>query len=343
MKPVWNKLIIFERKNMKFSFLDLVYIKEGATVADAYLELKNTAIKAEELGFERYWLAEHHNMEGIGSCATSVLIGYVASQTNTLRVGSGGIMLPNHSALAVSEQFGTLAQLYPGRIDLGLGRAPGTDNLTAQFMNENFFRNAQEFPKNVSLIQQFFSTDNNDSKVRAFVAEGTDVPIYILGSSTESAVLSAAYGLPYAFASHFAPQQLGTAFQFYEQNFKPSQYLEEPYKIACVNVIISTTNEEARFLASSFYKMFLGIIRNQRSKMQKPDLDFYKDWTVNEEAMIRQMTSCTFIGDRDTVARNLHQFIDRYKIDEIMMSCPIYSQEKRLFSKQEFAAIISNK
>lgn len=328
---------------MKFSFLDLVYIKEGGSTSDAYSELKNTAINAEKLGFERFWLAEHHNMEGIGSCATSVLIGYVASHTNKMRIGSGGIMLPNHSALAVSEQFGTLAHLFPNRIDLGLGRAPGTDGLTAQFMNENFFKNVQEFPKNVSLIQQFFSTDNENSKVRAYVAEGSEVPIYILGSSTESAVLSATFGLPYVFASHFAPQQLGAAFKFYEQDFQASEYLQKPYKIACVNVIIGESMEEARLLASSFYKMFLGIIQNERSKMQLPDMDFYNDWTVNEEAIIRQMTSCTFIGDRESVARNLHQFIDRYKIDEIMMSCPIYSQEKRLFSMQEFATIISNK
>src|SRR5690554_115944 len=327
---------------MKFSFLDLVYIKEGGSTSDAYSELKNTAINAEKLGFERFWLAEHHNMEGIGSCATSVLIGYVASHTNKMRIGSGGIMLPNHSALAVSEQFGTLAHLFPNRIDLGLGRAPGTDGLTAQFMNENFFKNVQEFPKNVSLIQQFFSTDNENSKVRAYVAEGTEIPLYILGSSTESAVLSAAYGLPYAFASHFAPQQLGAAFKFYTDEFQPSEYLEKPYKIACVNIIIGESMEDARLSASSFYRMFLGIIRNQRSKMQLPDMDFYNDWTVNEEALIRQMTACTFIGERATVAQNLIQFIERYEIDEIMMSCPIYSEEKRLYSMKEFASILSN-
>lgn len=328
---------------MKFSFLDLVYIKEGYSTSDAYTELKNTAIYAEKLGFERLWLAEHHNMEGIGSCATSVLIGYVASQTKKMRIGSGGIMLPNHSALAISEQFGTLAHLYPDRIDLGLGRAPGTDGLTAQFMNENFFKNVQEFSKNISLIQKFFSTDNQNSKVRAYVAEGTNVPIYILGSSTESALLSAALGLPYAFASHFAPQQLGAAFKLYEQNFQASKKLQKPYKIACVNIIIGESTEEARLLASSFYKMFLGIIRNERSKMQLPNIDFYNEWTVNEEALIRQMTSCTFIGNYESVARNLLQFINRYEVDEIMISCPIYSQEKRLFSMQEFAAIISNK
>jgi len=324
---------------MNFSFLDLVYVKEDKTVQDAFDELKATAKKAEELNFSRYWLAEHHNMEGVASNATSVLIGYVAANTSTLRVGSGGIMLPNHSPLAITEQFGTLAQLYPNRIDLGLGRAPGTDGLTAQHMNENFFKNVQEFPKNVSMIQQFFSNENESSKVRACVAEGTDVPLYILGSSTESAVLSAAYGLPYAFASHFAPQQLAAAFKFYTDEFNPSEALEKPYKIACVNVIIGETIGEARFLASTFYRMFLGIIRNQRAKMKQPNMDFYNDWTVNEEALIRQMTACTFIGDKESVAQNLNQFAERYQVDEILMSCPIYSQEKRLFTMEQFASI----
>lgn len=324
---------------MNFSFLDLVYVKEERTVRDAFEELKWTAKKAEELKFSRYWLAEHHNMEGVASNATSVLIGYAAANTTTLRIGSGGIMLPNHSPLAITEQFGTLAQIYPDRIDLGLGRAPGTDSLTAQHMNENFFKNVQEFPQNVSLIQQFFSKENENSKVRACVSEGVDVPLYILGSSTESAVLSAAYGLPYAFASHFAPQQLGAAFKFYTDEFNPSEALEKPYKIACVNVIIGDTIEEAQFLASSFYRMFLGIIRNQRSKMKQPNADFYKDWTVNEEALIRQMTACSFIGDKESVERNLMQFADRYQIDEIMMSCPIYLQEKRLNTMEQFASI----
>lgn len=327
---------------MNYSFLDLVYVKEDKSIQDAFEELKVTAQKAEALDFSRYWLAEHHNMEGIASNATSVLIGYTAANTQKLRVGSGGVMLPNHSALTISEQFGTLAQLYPNRIDLGLGRAPGTDSLTAQHLNENFYKNAHEFPKNVSLIQQFFSTENKKANVRATIAEGVDVPIYILGSSTESAVLSAAYGLPYVFASHFAPQQLATAFKFYTEQFQPSEFLSTPYKMACVNVIIGETIEEARLLASSFYRMFLGIIRNQRSKMQEPSMEFYEDWSVNEEALIRQMTACSFIGDKESVARNLQQFAERYQVQEIMMSCPIYSQEKRLYTMEQFASILSN-
>ena len=327
---------------MNYSFLDLVYVRENKSVQDAFDELKVTAQKADELGFSRYWLAEHHNMEGVASNATSVLMGYVAANTKNIKVGSGGVMLPNHSPLAITEQFGTLAQLYPDRIDLGLGRAPGTDGLTAQHMNENFMKNVHEFPKNVSLIQDYFSENNQASQVRAYVAEGTNVPIYMLGSSTESAVLAAAYGLPYAFASHFAPQQLGAAFKFYTDEFHPSETLAKPYKIACVNVIIGETQEEAKFLASSFYNMFLGLIRNKRSKMKAPDVSFYDDWTVVEEARLSQMTACSFVGDQEYVARNLSQFITRYQIDEVMMSCPIYSQEKRLYSMEKLASIISN-
>ncbi len=326
---------------MNYSFLDLVYVKENKTVQDAFIELKATAQKADDLNFTRYWLAEHHNMEGVASNATSVLMGYVAANTNKIRVGSGGVMLPNHSPLAITEQFGTLAQIYPNRIDLGLGRAPGTDGLTAQHMNENFMKNVHEFPKNVSAIQQYLSTENTESKVRAFVAEGTNIPVYLLGSSTDSAVLAAAYGLPYAFASHFAPQQLGAAFKFYTDEFQANGEIPSPYKIACVNVIIGETNEEAKLHASTFYKMFLGLIRNQRSKMKQPDMAFYDDWTVVEEAQLSQMTAGSFIGDEETVARNLKQFIDRYQINEIMMSCPIYSLEKRLYSMEKFADIIS--
>ncbi len=325
---------------MNYSFLDLVYVKENKTVQDAFAELKATAQQADRLNFKRYWLAEHHNMEGVASNATSVLMGYVAENTRKIRVGSGGVMLPNHSPLAVTEQFGTLAQLYPNRIDLGLGRAPGTDGLTAQQMNENFMKNVHEFPKNVAAIQQYLSTENTDAKVRAFVAEGTNIPVYLLGSSTDSAVLAAAYGLPYAFASHFAPQQLGMAFKFYTDEFQANGEIASPYKIACVNVIIGETNEEAKLHASTFYKMFLGLIRNQRSKMKQPDMAFYDDWTVVEEAQLSQMTAGSFIGDEETVARNLQQFVQRYKIDEIMMSCPIYSLDQRLYSMEKFANIV---
>ena len=334
-------MTIFIKKNMNYSFLDLVYVKENKTVQDAFIELKATAQKADDLNFTRYWLAEHHNMEGVASNATSVLMGYVAANTQKIRVGSGGVMLPNHSPLAITEQFGTLAQIYPNRIDLGLGRAPGTDGLTAQHMNENFMKNVHEFPKNVSAIQQYLSTENAESKVRAFVAEGTDIPVYLLGSSTDSAVLAAAYGLPYAFASHFAPQQLGAAFKFYTDEFQSNGEIPLPYKIACVNVIIGETNEEAKLHASTFYKIFLGLIRNQRSKMKQPDMTFYDDWTVVEEAQLSQMIAGSFIGDKETVARNLKQFIQRYQINEVMMSCPIYSAEKRLYSMEQFASIMS--
>lgn len=324
---------------MKYSFLDLVYVKEDKSVSDAMQELAVMAKKAEALNFSRYWLAEHHNMDGVASVATSILIGYVASQTQKMRVGSGGIMLPNHSSLIISEQFGTLAQLYGERIDLGLGRAPGTDGLTAQYLNENFIKNVHNFPQNIELIQRFFSEDNQHSKVRANIAEGKNVPIYILGSSTDSAVLAASKGLPYAFASHFVPQQMEAAFGIYDRQFQENESGQKPYKIACVNVIIGETDEEAQLLSSSFYKMFLGIIRNERSKMKAPDPDFLEGWTANESAIISQMTACSFIGSSSTVAQKIANFVDRFAIDELMISSPIYDLDKRLQSMEQFVSI----
>lgn len=326
---------------MNYSYLDLVYVKENNTVQDAFAELKNTAKQADDLGFSRFWLAEHHNMEGVASNATTVLMGYVASQTSKIRVGSGGIMLPNHSPLIVAEQLGTLAQLYPNRIDLGLGRAPGTDAATAKQLNETFLKSVHEFPNNVAKLQNYFSQTNNHPSVRAYVAEGTEIPIYLLGSSTDSAVLAAKEGLPYAFAAHFAPHLLQDAFNLYSTNFKPKKSLQKPYKIACVNIIIGENEEDAKLQASSLYNMFLGLIRNVKTKLQAPNMQFYENWTFMEEAQINHMTAQSFIGDKETVARNLIDFINRYEIDEIMMSCPIFSMEKRLYSMEQFASIIS--
>lgn len=325
---------------MKYSFLDLVYVKENQSIADVIQELAVTAKKAEESGFTRYWLAEHHNMDGVASVATSVLIGYVASQTRQIRVGSGGVMLPNHSPLVITEQFGTLAQLYGERIDLGLGRAPGTDSLTAQYLNENFVKNVHNFPHNIDLIQQLFSPENSHSTVRANVAEGMNVPIYILGSSTESAILAASKGLPYAFASHFAPQQLEAAFNIYDTRFQAGSILKRPYKIACVNVIIGDTDEEARLISSSFYKMFLGIIRNERSKMKAPDPSFLEGWSAAETTLINQMTAYSFIGNKETVSEKLSNFVKYFDIDELMISSPVYDLNKRLRSMEDFVSIV---
>ncbi len=221
------------------SILELAIITQDSNATETFQKTKDIAQLADKIGYKRIWLAEHHNMAHVASTATVVLIGYVASQTEKIRVGSGGIMLPNHSPLVVAEQFGTLETLYPNRIDLGLGRAPGTDQPTAEAIRKDFFEQAQRFPQNVSKLQEYFSAENATGKVRAFPAEGLNVPIWILGSSMDSAALAAAYGLPYAFAGHFAPKLMIQAFEFYRENFQPSQYLDKPKTMACVNIIAS--------------------------------------------------------------------------------------------------------
>ena len=326
---------------IKYSFLDLAYVTEDTTIAETFDKTLESAKHAEQLGFERFWLAEHHNMDGVASSATSILIGFVAGNTSSIRVGSGGLMLPNHSPLVVAEQFGTLATLYPNRIDLGLGRAPGTDQLTASYIRPDFYEGAQNFPKNVSLLQQFLSLENKNSKVRAIPGEGVDIPIWILGSSTESSVLAASYGLPYAFASHFAPAQIKAAFDFYKNNFQANDDLQAPYNLACVNVIIADSLIEAQRLATSFYLMFLGIIRNERKKMQPPIESMDNVWNVNEEAMVRQMLTCSFIGTKEIVKRELSNFLTKVPCNEMMMSCPVYDLESRKKSMTLFSEIMS--
>lgn len=325
---------------MKYSILDLSHVTEGSEVKDAFMRTLDLAKSAESLGYSRFWLAEHHNMISVASVATTILMGYVAANTSTIRVGSGGIMLPNHSPLAIAEQVGTLAQIYGDRFDLGLGRAPGSDQLTAQFLNPNFFQDAQKFPEQVELLQQFIGNKNENIKVRAYVAEGTNIPLYILGSSTDSAFLAASYGLPYAFASHFAPQQLSRAFEIYKQKFQPSKFLNEPYTMACVNVIIADTNEKAKFLSSSFYRMFLGVIRNQREKIQPPNEEFFKQMSLEEYTYLQQMLACTFIGDKKTVTDQLKQFLIKNPVNELILNCPIYDQEERRFTMEVFAEIV---
>ena len=232
--------------NIPFSVLDLATVTEGTTATETFAKSMQLARHVEKLGYTRYWLSEHHNMISVASSATSVLIGYIAGGTSTIRVGSGGIMLPNHSALAVAEQFGTLESLYPGRIDLGLGRAAGTDQLTAMELRGDRFNNTNDFPQNILKLQAYFSKENSTSRVRAIPGEGLNIPIWILGSSTDSAELAAILGLPYAFASHFAPTQFYAAVNLYRKNFRPSEYLQKPKVMACVNVIAANTDKELK-------------------------------------------------------------------------------------------------
>lgn len=317
--------------NIKISVLDLAIVREGGNASDTFTNSLNLAQQVEKWGYNRFWLAEHHNMPGIASSATVVLIGHIAAGTTTLRVGSGGIMLPNHAPLIVAEQFGTLATLFPNRIDLGLGRAPGTDQFTAVALKRDQHA-AMEFPSNVEELQLYFSEDNKKGRVRAIPGEGLDIPIWILGSSTDSAYLAAALGLPYAFASHFAPAQLNTAIAIYRNNFKPSEQLKEPYVIACVNVIAADSDDEASKLATSFKKMFLGIITGNRQQLRapvEPDENFMDPM---EEAALQQMIAYSFIGGPQKVKRELQEFLDKTQVDELMIATAVYEHEARLHS-----------
>ena len=314
------------------SVLELAIVVEGGNPGSAIARTVEVAKHAESLGFRRIWMAEHHNMESIASSATAVLIGLVASKTTAMRVGSGGIMLPNHSPLVIAEQFGTLETIYPGRIDLGLGRAPGTDQLTAMVLRRNNMNTTYDFPTDVKQLQTYFSKENSSSKVRAFPGEGLDIPIWILGSSIDSAYLAAQMGLPYAFAAHFAPQQFRQAIDIYRNNFKPSRQLKQPYTMACVNVIAAETDEEAEFLATSLIKVFVGLITNTRKPLQPPG-ELPETYLVPEvRSLVNGMLGCTFTGSRETIQKNLSQFIAETGIDELMVSSNIYDREAKLKS-----------
>ncbi|MCC9063517.1 LLM class flavin-dependent oxidoreductase [Flavobacterium piscisymbiosum] len=317
---------------ISISILELAIITQDSNASETFQKTKEIAQLADNLGYKRFWLAEHHNMAHVASSATVVLIGYIASHTKDIRVGSGGIMLPNHSPLIVAEQFGTLETLYPNRIDLGLGRAPGTDQPTAEAIRKDFFEQAQRFPQNVTKLQDYFSAENATAKVRAFPAEGTNVPIWILGSSTESAALAAAYGLPYAFAGHFAPRQMIQAFEFYRENFQPSEFLDKPKTMACVNIIAADTNEEAERLSTSLYQMFLNLIRGNRKGLQPP-VDSLDDIMSEEERFhVNQMTACTFTGNKEQLITDLKKFIDYARVDELMATGPIFDHQAKLKS-----------
>lgn len=318
-----------ELSNIPFSVLDLATVLEGKTPADTLKNSLDLARKAEHMGYKRFWLAEHHNMPTVASSATSVLIGYIAAGTSSIRVGSGGIMLPNHAPLIIAEQFGTLATLYPDRIDLGLGRAPGTDQVTARALNRDP-RAAMEFPKNVQELQQFFSVDNHTAAVRAIPGEGLEIPLWILGSSTDSAYLAAALGLPYAFASHFAPAQLHAALDIYRKNFKASAQLDAPHTLACVNVVAADSDAEADLLATSFKRLFLGIITGKRQLLQPPHERLRL--SEMEEAALAQMTAYSFIGGPAKVNNETQAFLEATQVDELMAVTYVYDHEARIRS-----------
>ncbi|MBL3655193.1 LLM class flavin-dependent oxidoreductase [Fulvivirga sediminis] len=328
------------REDIKYSVLELAPVLSGGTPRDSFDNSVALARHVEKLGYKRFWLAEHHNMISIASAATAVLIGHIAGATESIRVGSGGIMLPNHSPLIVSEQFGTLGQLYPGRIDLGLGRAPGTDQTTAHAIRPDRIQAVHHFPREIEQIQEYFSPENAQASVRATMAEGIDVPMYILGSSTDSAYLAAEKGLPYVFASHFAPTHLFDALNIYYNNFKPSAYLSDPYTIAGVNIIAAATDEEADRLSTSMVRMMLGVLTNKMDYLQPP-IDMTPEIReLIENPAFQRMMKYAFVGSKDTVKEKTAQFLKDTGVNELIVTSNVYDIKDRLKSFTIFSEVM---
>jgi luciferase family oxidoreductase group 1 len=311
--------------------LDLVPVTAGSDARTSFARMVELAQLGERLGYQRFWLAEHHNMPGIASAATSVLIGHVGSNTSTIRIGSGGIMLPNHAPLQVAEQFGTLASLYPGRVDLGLGRAPGTDQAAARALRR-YYQNADEFPNDVIELLQYFEPVQPGQQVRAVPGAGLDVNVWILGSSLFGAQLAAALGLPYAFASHFAPDMLEQAIAIYRQQFKPSARLAQPYVMLALNVVAAATDAEARRLFTTQQLGFINLRRGRPGLVQPPVDDINAVSTPEERAGVDRALACAVIGAPATVSRGLASFIERHRPDELMLTANIFDHAARLRS-----------
>jgi luciferase family oxidoreductase group 1 len=328
------------KKEVAYSILDLAVVSQGKSFRQTFDDSVVIAKLAERTGYKRYWLAEHHNMDAIGSSATSILIGKIAEETQHIRVGSGGIMLPNHSPLIIAEQFGTLGTLYPNRIDLGVGRAPGTDQATASAIRSDFYEAAMQFPAEVQKIQDYFSLENKHESVRANVAEGVDVPLYILGSSTTSAYLSAEKGLPYAFASHFASAQLMEALNIYKTQFQPSSVLDKPYTIAGISVIIADTDEEAEFLSTSYYGRVIGILTGDRNPLEPPFEITDEFQNIIKHPSVQQMTKYAFIGSKKTVKKKIKSFIETTNVDELIVATHVFDVKDRIKSVSRFAEVM---
>jgi luciferase family oxidoreductase group 1 len=316
---------------VRYSILDLCSVKEGSDASEAFRQTLDLARHAERWGYTRFWLAEHHNMQGIASSATSVLIGYVAGGTERIRVGSGGVMLPNHAPLIVAEHFGTLATLYPGRIDLGVGRAPGTDRATAHAIRRSLERE-EDFPQGVRELLGYLGPEQPGQMVRAVPGQGTNVPVWLLGSSTYSAQLAAAMGLPFAFAAHFAPQDMREALLLYRQYFQPSQYLEAPYSAVGVPLVAADTDEEARRLATSPYQRFLRLIRGQRLLTPPPVDSMDGLWTPEERVAVEMRLGAAIVGGPETAAAKIAALLRTVEVDEVIFVSDLFKHEDRLRS-----------
>lgn len=314
----------------RLSVLDLAPIREGGTIADSFNDSVCLAKLTESLGFTRFWLAEHHGLDGIASAATSVLIGHIAGHTQHMRIGSGGIMLPNHPPLVIAEQFGTLATLYPERIDLGLGRAPGSDGATMMALRRDPYAGVDDFPQRLAELQKFLGEPQPDQRVRAIPGQGTEVPIWLLGSSLYSAQLAAREGLPFAFAAQFAPAQLDEALHVYREQFRPSSVLDAPYAMVGVPLIAADTDDKAEYLASTVRQKFLGMVRGQRGRAKPPVAEL--DWTPSEQVQVEGFLGAAIIGGPERIESGLERFLKRTQADELMLMTDTFDLEDRLES-----------
>jgi luciferase family oxidoreductase group 1 len=330
-------------RNIPFSVLDLAPIVKGGTAANAFHSSLELARCVERLGYNRFWLAEHHNMTGIASAATSVVIGHIAGGTSKIRVGAGGIMLPNHAPLVIAEQFGTLESLYPGRIDLGLGRAPGSDQRTAHALRRTLHTNGDDFPELLEELRFFFREPIENQRVRAVPGAGLDVPIWLLGSSGFSAQLAGELGLPFAFAGHFAPEYILPALEIYRKSFKPSETLEKSYAMLAINIVAAETETEAWRLATSQFQSFLRLIRGMPGELQPPVENIEELWTPQEKAAVESRLGGSIIGSAATIETELEKILDATQADELMINAMIFDQQARLRSYEIVADVWKNK
>ncbi|MEM5009181.1 LLM class flavin-dependent oxidoreductase [Niallia taxi] len=329
--------------NIPVSVLNLAPIRLGQGEKDAIDAMVNLAQATEDMGYLRYWIAEHHNSPTLVSSATSILIKHTLEHTKKIKVGSGGIMLPNHSPLVVAEQFGTMAVLYPDRLDLGLGRAPGTDMKTASALRRAQHDTVYTFPEDVQALLTYFGPEEEQGYVRAYPGANKNIPLYILGSSTDSAYLAAQLGLPYVFAAHFAPGQMEEAISIYKRRFKPSQYLAEPYMIVCLNVIAAETDEDAKREATTMQQFFLNVVRGTRTPLSPPVDSMEAVWSMMEREMATSMSSMAFIGSKNTVKEQLESFQEKYDVNEIMAVSYIYDEKKQIRSYEIFKEIVDGR
>lgn len=326
--------------NIPVSVLNLAPIREGKGSKEAIEDMVDLARATEKMGYIRYWIAEHHNSPTLVSSATSILIKHTLEHTESIRVGSGGVMLPNHSPLVVAEQFGTMATIYPDRLDLGLGRAPGTDMLTASALRRSANDPVYTFPDDVRSLLTYFGPEEKQGHVKAHPGVGTEIPLYILGSSTDSAVLAAELGLPYVFASHFAPRYMEEAISIYRDRFQPSAYLDKPYMMVCLNVIATETDEEAEFELSTMQQFFLNIVRGTKNPLQPPVENMDDVWHPQEKAAATSMSSMTLLGSKESVRDQLERFQEKYNVDELMAVSYIYDTDKQKRSYEILKEIV---